>query len=446
MRTVAVTLAALVTALVVSLPSGAADARQVTPGHFTGFALDTCDAPSQHTMNRWLTHSKYWGVGVYIAGMNRGCDAQPHLTRRWVATQLAHGWRLLPLVVGRQASCSPKGWYRGRRISDDPHHDFARARGQGRDAAAAAVEAAGRLGIGRRSVLWFDLESFDVTRTRCRRSALAFVSGWTSGLHRHRYRSGFYSSASTGITLVDRARRRHPHRYDLPDYLWVAEWNGEPTIRSRYFSRQGWWPDRRVHQYRGPHYERHGRAWLYLDSNFMSTGRGSHPGKPARHCGVRVDFRSYVRLARGETGARVGAAQCLLHQRHLYRRAVNGRFGARTERAVAHFQRRRGLPVTGVLGEVTWTALLSTGPQPLMKFGSAGGGVRRLQRALNAAMNRRLQVDGVFSRADHRAVRRYQRRTGRPVTSVVTAATWRDLQAGRLPEKRRHRHGHPHHD
>src|SRR4051794_8963334 len=77
-------------------PSPATAGTRVTPGDFTGYAFDACDAPSQSHMDAWRRHSQFWGVGVYIAGMNRACSAQPHLTRSWVAAQGRKGWRVLP--------------------------------------------------------------------------------------------------------------------------------------------------------------------------------------------------------------------------------------------------------------------------------------------------------------------------------------------------------------
>src|SRR5687768_7637277 len=113
LHAVAAVTAVLACALVTALAPVAATAdAKVMPGSFAGYALDACDAPSQRTMDRWRTGSKYWGIGIYIAGMNRGCDAQPNLTPSWVAEQSRKGWHLLPLVVGRQASCSPKGHYK----------------------------------------------------------------------------------------------------------------------------------------------------------------------------------------------------------------------------------------------------------------------------------------------------------------------------------------------
>jgi peptidoglycan hydrolase-like protein with peptidoglycan-binding domain len=433
-RALGVQLGLLTTALALLLPlmgnaPVAADTR-VMPGSFTGYAFDTCDAPSQRKMDAWRRHSKFWGVGVYVAGMNRACSTQEHLTRRWVATQSRKGWRILPIVVGRQASCAPKGYYRGRRISADPRHGYARARDQGRRAAESGVAAARRLGIARGSVLWFDLEHFDTGRRHCRRSAVAFTAAWTNRLHRLRFRSGFYSSASSGITLMDDVRRRGTHT--VPDYLWIAEWNGRDTVKSAYISRAGWWPHRRVHQYRGGHTERHGGVRINIDSNVMSTGRGTVAGKASRPCGVRLGFTSYPRLARGDRGDRVRAAQCLLRlEKHLPGR-VTGQYDRRTERAVRAFQRHRpALPTTGALGPRTWTALLSAGRRPLLKFGSGGNAVRRLQRALDGASNAGIRADGTFGSRETSLVRQLQRRHGHARTGVVTPKTWRLLQRGR---------------
>ncbi len=441
MRTVLLTVALVATALLglggVGVPTPAAADTRVMPGNFTGYAFDACDAPSQRQMDRWRTHSKYWGVGIYIAGMNRACSAQPRLTRAWVAEQSRKDWHLLPLVVGRQASCSPKGYYVGKRISADDRHGYARARAQGRSAAESGAAAARELGISRGTALWYDLEHFDTTKKRCRLSALSFTSGWSKRLHELGFRAGFYSSASSGISAVERARRHSSRRYTFPDYLWIAEWNGEASVRSDYIDERRWWPHRRVHQYRGDHDERHGGAKLNVDSNFMSTGRGTVAGRAAPSCGVRISFATYPRRQRGDRGDRVAAAQCLLRRQHVYDAKPHGRFDGRTERAVTRFQRRHGLPTTGVLSSRTWTSLLSQGGRPLTKFGSGGDAVRRLQRALNAAVEARLDVDGVFAKPELRAVLHYQRETGRPHTGVVTAGTWRLLAggrtAGRLP-------------
>ena len=431
MRAVATLVVALLTAVLLPAPAAQA-ATPPMPGDFTGYAFDTCEAPSQKKMDAWRRHSKYAGVGIYIAGRNRACPEQEQLTPRWVRKQSGKGWQLLPLVVGRQAACAPKQRYDGKRIAKDPDNSYAQARRQGRAEARAGVEAARRLGIGKRSVLWFDLEDFDVSKTHCRRSALAFVSGWTAQLHDRGYRSGLYSSAGSGIIAVDNARRLSPGSYKLPDYLWIAEWDRREDVRSSYIDEDGWWPHRRVKQYRGDQHERHVGVRIHIDSNVVDTGQGTVGGRAAPSCGVELDHRRYLRLSRGDRGDQVKAAQCLLRQKDVYAGKVDGRYSKATAKAARRFQERHGLRRTGEMDPRTWTALHAVGARPLLKYGSGGNAVRRLQRALNAARSGDLRVDGIFAQAEHRAVKRYQRERGRGTSGVVTAELWRQLQRGKL--------------
>ncbi|GAA1940480.1 hypothetical protein GCM10009815_39050 [Nocardioides marmoribigeumensis] len=428
---------ATATLLVVAagLPSsaGAAVVRGPDPGSGFGYGFDACDAPSQRAMNAWNQHSHFSAVGIYIAGMNRACSSQPHLDRRWVRTQKARGWKLLPLVVGRQASCAPRGLYRGKRISPRPAGLYRQARGQGADAARGAARAARHLGIREGSVLWFDLEGFDTTRTHCRRSALHFVSGWSRQVRRDGFRSGLYSSAST-LRMLGPARA-YPDVFSLPGYLWFAHWNGRATVATKYLSNNHWMPHRRVHQFRGGHSERHGGRRLVIDSNYYSVGQGIWIGKEQRrsHCGVRISYGRYETMRPGARGPGVRAAQCVLRDGRHYRGRLTGRYDRRTTRAVRHFQAvHPRLRATGVLTRGTWTALLSRGDRPALKYGSQGTAVRRLQRALNAATRASVAVDGIFGLGDARVVERYQRRHHLPATGVVSARTWRLLQRGNL--------------
>jgi hypothetical protein len=425
-----VTLVALVAAMALTAPAAA---RWESPQR-KGYGFDTCSAPSQRAMNAWHRASHFSAVGIYIGGMNRACR-QPHLDRAWVRKQRAKGWRLLPIVVGRQAACSPRGWYRGKRISPKVAGDYGRAKQQGRAAARGAVRTAKRLGLPRRHVLWYDLEAFDTRGTHCRRSALRFVSAWTKELHRGRYRSGLYSSAAT-LVAFDRARRLGVGR--APDRIWFAHWNGKATAATRYLSEHGW-KLRRVHQYRGPHRQRHGRVRMQIDSNYYALGR-HRTGRPLR-CGVRVGFGDYRVLRRGDRGRQVYAARCLVGQPPKARgrpsRAAVKRFLApydkRLGRAVRSLQRKHPqLRATGVVGKRTWVVLLSRGTRPVLKYGASGPAVRRVQRALNAALTRDVRIDGVFGRADIRATKRYQRKAGVSPTGVVNRVTWRALQRGRV--------------
>src|SRR4051812_32788830 len=145
-----------------TLPAQAANV--VTPGDFTGFGFDQCTAPTQAAMDAWLTSSPYWAVGIYISGDSRACTSQPNLTPSWISTQLASGWRLLPITLGPQASCNPR--YDTRvRINPTPTSGYSLARAQGRGEADKAVAVAQSLGIVADSTLWYDIESFDTSLT-----------------------------------------------------------------------------------------------------------------------------------------------------------------------------------------------------------------------------------------------------------------------------------------
>jgi hypothetical protein len=89
-------------------PVVAAKANPVTPGAFTGYGFDQCVAPEQYKMDAWLAASPFRAVGVYSSGASRACRDQPNLTSTWVATQLAKGWKILPITLGPQAFCNPR--------------------------------------------------------------------------------------------------------------------------------------------------------------------------------------------------------------------------------------------------------------------------------------------------------------------------------------------------
>ncbi|HEX6516661.1 MAG TPA: glycoside hydrolase domain-containing protein [Nocardioidaceae bacterium] len=435
-------IATITATLLVAAPSQA-DTR-VMPGSFTGYAFDTCWTPTQSQMDVWRERSPYSGIGIYIAGVNRYCQPQTLLTPEWVSTQSAKGWRLLPLTVGRQAPCSTRDRYRAqpklRLISNDPSHNYRTARRQGRAEASDTVATARYLGIAQRSTLWFDLEHFDVSNQVCRDASMAFLSGWSWKLHRLGYRSGIYSSASSGMRMLDEARLYQPNRYTLPDQIWIAEWmhgvqprraHRSAGVDSAYVSEDGWMPHARVRQYLGGHHESYGGVEINIDSDFMDVGRGSFARPEGPHCGVRINFPRYRLQRLGRSNDQVAAGQCLLRRKHVYDGRAHGRFDRRTLRAVKRFQRRHELPVTGVLNRRTWTVLLADGQRPLMKFGSNRYGVRRVQRALNAAEWAELEVSGVFDRPTVAAVRAYQRARGLHRTGVVTEEVWQDLQRGR---------------
>src|SRR3954451_12667139 len=144
-RTAAVLVAATVALTGYLAPAGPADAAvTVTPRDFTGYGFDQCVAPTQSAMDAWLTASPFWAVGIYISGDSRACRSQPNLTSTWVKTQLANGWRLLPITLGPQASCNPRFPRYGDdvRINSSSANNYRSARRQGKAEANDAVAVA----------------------------------------------------------------------------------------------------------------------------------------------------------------------------------------------------------------------------------------------------------------------------------------------------------------
>lgn len=95
-----------------------------------------------------------------------------------------------------------------------------------------------------------------------------------------------------------------------------------------------------------------------------------------------------------------------------------GIFAAHTEDAVRRFQEHRGLPVDGVVGAQTWSALVESGftlgdrllylRHPMLR----GDDVAALQRRLNALGFDVGRVDGIFGEESHRALVDFQRSAG----------------------------------
>ena len=398
---------------------------------WSGYAFDACRAPSSRAMDRWRVASPFLGVGIYIGGPLRACP-QKHLTRRWVARQTGRGWRALPIWVGPQATCTP---YR-KRISPRP----AAARHQGVRAARGARAAARSLGITAGSTLWYDLEWFPARHGRCRSSALQFLGAWTRTLHRGGYRSGVYSSVSAGIKAVGKVRGRRS--YTHPDAVWFAWANGrrDTWLGRDWLRAPRWKANRRVHQYALDVRASYGGVRLAIDRNYVDLGSSPALRRTPAVCGRDADRRHYRRLHRGDRGEVVRAATCLLARTgHLHSRP-DGHYGRRARTAVRRFQASRGLSRTGRVDERTWAALLTAGPRPVLKRGSEGPAVRRLQRGLTAALPGAVTVHGHFGPATSAAVQRYQRRAGLRVTGVAAGRTWRALGHGRLhgPSRKRH--------
>lgn len=413
-----------------------ASQRQIamaTPGDFTGYGFDQCLAPTQSAMDRWWAKSPFSAVGIYISGDSRACRSQPNLSPTWVAAQVARGWRLLPIALGPQASCQPRfpRYQDDFKISNKPAGGYATAAAQGAAEADNNAADATAYGIGPGSTIWYDLEGFDLTNTACRESALVFVSSWVTRIKEHGYVAGFYSSASSGIKMLDDARTQRPGQFALPDRIWIARWDGAANTSTTYIPEDGWRPGGRMKQYRGGHNETWGGVTINIDSNFIDLGAGSQPVPEGRCPGTRLGFWKYPKLSPASARAtRVKVLQCLLTEQGTYAGPVNGSYDAATIAAARAWQAARRFTPTDTFEKRHWTALLSAGARTTIKRGSSDESVHRLQRALNAAGAGRFRATGVFDAKTEAALRTYQSRLRITVSGVATRQTWNKLQRG----------------
>lgn len=243
--------AACAATLAVGLAGAASPAQAATPQvaasttNYTGLGFDTCSAPSSAAMKAWISKSSYRAVGIYFAGSTRSCS-QPNLTASWVKTQAGRGWHFLPIYAGTQAA-----------------HLGSSAASLGTSQASAAVKAAGKLGFGKGSLLYDDMESFGSSYNS---RVLAYLNAWTARLHALGYKSGVYSSSGSGITLLNGHYGSHS-----PNVVWFAHWNGKKTTSDSYISASHWNKHQRAHQYSGGHNESHGGYTLGIDSDYMDV-------------------------------------------------------------------------------------------------------------------------------------------------------------------------------
>jgi len=77
--------------------------------------------------------------------------------------------------------------------------------------------------------------------------------------------------------------------------------------------------------------------------------------------------------------------------------AIDGVFGASTESAVKAFQQAREIPADGIVGRVTWINIDEADQsEPVLRIGSSGLPVRRLQSRMSAVGFDIGGVDGRF--------------------------------------------------
>ena len=142
---------------------------------------------------------------------------------------------------------------------------------------------------------------------------------------------------------------------------------------------------------------------------------------------------SYSTLRKGSSGDEVKKLQTLLNQ-NGYSLTVDGQFGSATENAVELYQKAKGLNPDGIVGTLTWGALLDSAPAqdstpvryPTLSIGAKGDDVRQLQTLLNAK-GANLTVDGQFGPKTEAALMSFQAANGIAADGIAADSTWTAL-------------------
>ncbi len=260
-------------------------------GVLTGQGFDVCEIPSANAMSTWWKSSPYDAVNLYIGGSMRACD-NLNLSEAYLSDLAGQGWKFIPTWVGPQAPCS----IFKIKMSYDPVIAYQ----QGVDEAVAAVNAAAALGLTlpdkTGTVIYYDLEAYNVNDAACKEAATAFISGWTDQLETSGNIAGVYGSTCTsGLDSI--AALPNP-----PEAAWLANWvhfapggyyDPDASVWNVSCLSSSFWTNQtRLRQYEGSHTEVWGGLGLNIDSNVLDGIVASLAGSgPAAKV---VDDNSYL--------------------------------------------------------------------------------------------------------------------------------------------------------
>lgn len=157
------------------------------------------------------------------------------------------------------------------------------------------------------------------------------------------------------------------------------------------------------------------------------TAATAAPGAQSWQTSTEDYNAGYPVLMMGSTGTDVSDLQARLTELGYYTGAIDGRYASGTQAAVEAFQERNGLAADGIAGRQTQDLLYSGGAQPkyvtvsasgdaqeylLLKQGTSGVEVRKLQGRLAELGYYAGGVDGVYGESTANAVKAFQRANG----------------------------------
>ncbi|OGO32003.1 MAG: hypothetical protein A2Z16_16755 [Chloroflexi bacterium RBG_16_54_18] len=238
----------------------------------TGQGFDKCEIPTPDKLQAWIRNGPYSAVNLYIGGAARSCSNLA-LSATYISQLSQQGWKFIPTWVGPQASCYSRPI---ARMSSDP----VVSRQQGITEANAALDKAFDLGLTLAdrtgTVIYYDLENYDITNTPCHESAKAFIEGWSSQVRARGSIAGVYS-----LGPILNAYYSLPEK---PDVIWPAHWHlpyeydPDATVWDVYMLSNSFWSSReRIRQYAGGHTETWGGISITIDSNVLDGLTASGP-------------------------------------------------------------------------------------------------------------------------------------------------------------------------
>ena len=174
------------------------------------------------------------------------------------------------------------------------------------------------------------------------------------------------------------------------------------------------------------------QAGTNVDVTVKVVRRSSSGGGGSYYAPVVPDMPM---VYRGCTGDAVKTLQEKLNAKGFHSGNVDGIFGAKTYAAVTAFQKANSLGVDGIVGKLTWAKLYDATPvnvtpvttQPMLRTGSRGDAVRKLQELLNAKGYTCGSVDGIFGSKTYAAVLAFQKANGLGADGIVGSLTWAKL-------------------
>jgi hypothetical protein len=180
--------------------------------HTTAQGFDVCQAPSMNVMRAWWHSSPYRWVNIYIGGINRACKDPPSL--EWIAEAYGMGWGLVPTYVGLQVPnlCLDPSLNEAA-MDLNPATAFQ----QGQDDAGDAANAMASEYLAPGTIVYDDMEYYAEPNQPgpCDAAVVAYINGWTQGLHSHGYKAGVYISAANIAPLINAAVTE-------PDDVWIV--------------------------------------------------------------------------------------------------------------------------------------------------------------------------------------------------------------------------------